>query len=79
MLLDELTRRAKREKFAGLFVRAERFSTSFFEHQGFSLLTHEEEQGLQPMSYPHRYVLDLSRSEGSHRDAPEISAYKISG
>jgi|GEM_PF-380793 GNAT superfamily N-acetyltransferase len=79
MLLDELTRRANREKFAGLFVRAERFSTSFFEHQGFSLLTHEEEQGFQPMSYPHRYVLDLSRSEGSHRDAPEISAYKISG
>ena len=38
LLLDELTRLARQKRFAGIFVRAERFSTGFFEQKGFRLL-----------------------------------------
>lgn len=63
LLLDEITWRARREQFSGIYVRVERFSTSYFEQRGFRLLTHEEEPGFQPTSYPYRYVLDLGPSE----------------
>ena len=80
LLLDELTWRVRREKFSSIQVRVERFSTSYFEQRGFRLLTHEEEPGFQPASYPYRYVLDLDPSE--ERDSMAISktgAFKFSG
>jgi len=80
LLLDELTCRVRREKFSSIQVRVERFSTSYFEQRGFRLLTHEEEPGFQPTSYPYRYVLDLDPSE--ERDSMVINktgALKLSG
>ena len=60
LLLDELTRQARQRGFAGIFVRAERFSTSYFEHKGFHRLDSGEEPGLTPVDYPHRYLLAVS-------------------
>jgi GNAT superfamily N-acetyltransferase len=60
LLLDELTRQARQRSFAGIFVRAERFSTSYFEHKGFHRLDSGEEPGLTPADYPHRYILAVS-------------------
>ena len=60
LLLDELTRQARQRGFAGIFVRAERFSTSYFEHKGFHRLDNGEEPGLTPVDYPHRYLLAVS-------------------
>ena len=60
LLLDELTRQARRRGFTGIFVRAERFSTSYFEHKGFHRLDSGEEPGFTPVDYPHRYLLAVS-------------------
>ena len=60
LLLDELTRQARQRDFAGIFVRAERFSTSYFEHKGFHQLDDGEKPGLTPVDYPHRYLLAVS-------------------
>ena len=60
LLLDELTRQARERRFAGIFVRAERFSTSYFEQKGFRPLRDGDHPGLQPANYPHRYLMDLS-------------------
>ena len=60
LLLDELTRQARQRGFTGIFVRAERFSTSYFEHKGFHRLDSGEEPGLTPVDYPHRYLLAVS-------------------
>ena len=60
LLLDELTRQARKRGFAGIFVRAERFSTSYFEQKGFHRLDRGEETGLTPVDYPHRYILAVS-------------------
>ena len=60
LLLDELTRQARKRGFAGIFVRAERFSTSYFEQKGFHRLDRGEEPGLTPVDYPHRYILAVS-------------------
>ena len=60
LLLDELTRQARQRGFAGIFVRAERFSTSYFEQKGFHRLDSREEPGLTPVDYPHRYILAVS-------------------
>ena len=60
LLLDELTRQARQRRFAGLFVRAERFSTSYFEQKGFRPLQDGDQPGLEPANYPHRYLMDLS-------------------
>ena len=60
LLLDELTRQARQRGFAGIFVRAERFSTSYFEHKGFHQLDDGEKPGLTPVDYPHRYLLAVS-------------------
>lgn len=60
LLLDELTRLARQERFAGIFVRAERFSTSYFEQKGFRPLRGGDQPGLQPANYPHRYLMDIS-------------------
>ena len=60
LLLDELTRQARQRGFAGIFVRAERFSTSYFEQKGFHRLDSGEEPGLTPVDYPHRYILAVS-------------------
>ena len=60
LLLDELTRQARQRGFAGIFVRAERFSTSYFEHKGFHRLDSGEEPGFTPVDYPHRYLLAVS-------------------
>ena len=60
LLLDELTRQARQRGFVGIFVRAERFSTSYFEHKGFHQLDDGEEPGLTPVDYPHRYLLAVS-------------------
>ena len=60
LLLDESIRRARQKGFAGIFVRAERFSTSYFEHKGFHRLEDGEEPGLLPEGYPHRYLLAVS-------------------
>ena len=60
LLLDELTRQARKRGFAGIFVRAERFSTSYFEQKGFHRLDSGEEPGLTPVDYPHRYILAVS-------------------
>jgi len=80
LLLDELTWRVRREKFSSIQVRVERFSTSYFEQRGFRLLTHEEEPGFQPTSYPYRYVLDLDPSEKSNgRAIDETGVFKLSG
>ena len=59
LLLDELTRQARQRGFAGIFVRAERFSTSYFEHKGFHQLDDGEKPGLTPVDYPHRYLLTV--------------------
>ena len=80
LLLDELTRRVRREKLSSIQVRVERFSTSYFEQRGFRLLTHEEEPGFQPTSYPYRYVLDLDPSKRSNgRAKDETGVCKLSG
>jgi GNAT superfamily N-acetyltransferase len=80
LLLDELTWRARREKFSSIHVRVERFSTGYFEQRGFRLLTHEEEPGFQPTSYPYRYVLDLDPSEERDSIATnKTGALKLSG
>jgi len=60
LLLDELTRQARQRGFAGIFVRAERFSTSYFEHKGFHQLDDGDKPGLTPVDYPHRYLLAVS-------------------
>ena len=60
LLLDESIRRARQRGFAGIFVRAERFSTGYFEHKGFHRLDDGEEAGLLPEDYPHRYLLAVS-------------------
>ena len=60
LLLDELTRQARQRGFAGIFVRAERFSTSYFEQKGFHRLDSGEESGFTPADYPHRYILAVS-------------------
>ena len=60
LLLDELTRQARQRGFTGIFVRAERFSTSYFEHKGFHRLDSGEEPGLTPVDYPHRYIFAVS-------------------
>ena len=60
LLLDELTRQARQRGFTGIFVRAERFSTSYFEHKGFHRLDSGEEPGLTPVDYSHRYILAVS-------------------
>jgi GNAT superfamily N-acetyltransferase len=60
LLLDEFIRQARQRGFAGIFVRAERFSTSYFEHKGFHQLDDGEEPGLIPEDYPHRYLLAVS-------------------
>ena len=60
LLLDELTRQARQRGFAGIFVRAERFSTSYFEQKGFHRLDSGEEPGLTPVDYSHRYILAVS-------------------
>ena len=60
LLLDELTRQARKRGFAGIFVRAERFSTSYFEQKGFHRLDRGEDPGLTPVDYPHRYILAVS-------------------
>ena len=61
LLLDELTRQARQRHFAGVFVRAERFSTGYFEHKGFHQLNDGEELGLTPADYPHRFLMDVKR------------------
>ena len=60
LLLDELTRLARQKRFAGIFVRAERFSTGFFEQKGFRLLRGGDQPGLHPANYPHRYLMEIS-------------------
>ena len=60
LLLDALTRQARERRFAGIFVRAERFSTSYFEQKGFRPLRDGDHPGLQPANYPHRYLMDFS-------------------
>ncbi len=60
LLLDEVTRRARQRNFAGIFVRAERFSTGYFEHKGFQQLKGGGEYGLTPTNYPHRFLMDVS-------------------
>ncbi|NCF45322.1 MAG: GNAT family N-acetyltransferase [Proteobacteria bacterium] len=80
LLLDELTRRARQKQFAGIFVRAERFSTSYFEQKGFRQLNDGEELGLVPTNYPHRFLLDVGQcAEGGGSAAGRTSAVKISG
>lgn len=60
LLLDESIRQARQRGFAGIFVRAERFSTSYFDHKGFHRLDDGEEPGLIPEGYPHRYLFAVS-------------------
>ena len=59
-LLDEFIRQGRQRGFAGIFVRAERFSTRYFEHKGFHQLVYGEEPGRLPEDYPHRYLLVVS-------------------
>ena len=80
LLLDELTRRARQEKFAGIFVRAESFSTSYFEQKGFRQLNDGEELGLVPANYPHRFLMDVSQCAEGDGSATDItSELKVSG
>ena len=80
LLLDELTRRARQKKFAGIFVRAERFSTSYFEQKGFRQLNDGEELGLVPANYPHRFLMDVSQCAEGDGSATDItSELKVSG
>ena len=60
LLLDEFIRQARQRGFAGIFVRAERFSTRYSEHKGFHQLVYGEEPGRLPEDYPHRYLLVVS-------------------
>lgn len=73
LLLDELTCRARLAGFAGIYVRAERFSTTFFEQKGFHRLADGEALGFQPVNYPHRYWIDANRreEEGSLADTTQ--------
>ena len=80
LLLDELTRRARQRNFAGIFVRAERFSTSYFEQKGFRQLKDGEEPGLVPANYPHRFFMNASRcAEGDGSAIGKTSQLKVSG
>jgi len=80
LLLDELTRRARQKEFAGIFVRAERFSTSYFEQKGFRQLYDGEELGLVPANYPHRFLMDVSQcAEGDGSATGITSELKVSG
>ena len=58
--LDELTRQGRERRFAGIFVKAERSSTSFFEQKGFKPLCDDDQVGSQPANCPHRYLMDQS-------------------
>jgi len=60
LLLEEFICQARQRGSAGVFVRAGRFSTSYFEHKGSHQLDDEEECGLKPEDYPHRYLLAVS-------------------
>ena len=80
LLLDELTWRARQKKFAGIFVRAERFSTSYFEQKGFRQLNDGAELGLVPANYPHRFLMDVSQcAEGDGSATGTTSELKVRG
>ncbi len=62
-LLDEVAHRAVAQNFSGIYVRAERFSTSYFKQVGFRQLAREEGPGAASVPYPYRFLFALGEVE----------------
>ena len=60
LLLDEVHLRAEKRNFSGIYVRAERFSASYFEHVGYCQLADNQGPGAASCAYPHRFLRDLA-------------------
>ena len=60
LLLDEIHLRAEKRNFSGIYVRAERFSASYFEHVGYCQLADNQGPGAASCAYPHRFLRDLA-------------------
>ena len=60
LLLDEVHLRAEKRNFSGIYVRAERFSASYFEHVGYRQLADNQGPGASISAYPHRFLRDLA-------------------
>jgi N-acetylglutamate synthase-like GNAT family acetyltransferase len=59
-LLNEVHRRAKKRDVAGIYVRAERFSASYFDHVGYHQLADNQGPGASECAFPHRFMRDLA-------------------
>ena len=60
LLLDEVHLRAEKRNFSGIYVRAERFSASYFDHVGYRQLADNQGPGASISAYPHRFLRDLA-------------------
>ena len=60
LLLDEVHLRAEKRSFSGVYVRAERFSASYFEHVGYRQLAVNQGPGAVGCAYPYRFLGDLA-------------------
>jgi N-acetylglutamate synthase-like GNAT family acetyltransferase len=60
LLLSEVHRRAEKRDVAGIYVRAERFSASYFDHVGYHQLADNQGPGASECAYPHRFMRDLA-------------------
>jgi GNAT superfamily N-acetyltransferase len=61
LLLDEVHRRAQSKDISSVYVKAERFSSSYFEHLGYRRLPDDQGPGAGKSAYPYR----LSRNLGT--------------
>ena len=60
LLLNEVHRRAENRDVASIYVRAERFSASYFDHVGYHQLADNQGPGASECAYPHRFMRDLA-------------------
>jgi hypothetical protein len=50
----------KKRDVAGIYVRAERFSASYFDHVGYHQLADNQGPGASECAFPHRFMRDLA-------------------